>query len=170
MKKTLSITRQLSLCVIVLCAMAAFFGLNGSVSAAAAVPGAFNKISPVNNAQSGSSVTLTWGAAKSAVSYEYCIGNSNWSCEMSGYKSVSSARKVTVTGLVKGRTYWWQVQARNSTGAIRANGGTFWTFTVTNAPGTFSKSSPEDGSNTSLSPTLSWAESSDAAYYQVCYA
>ena len=68
-------------------------------------------------------------------------------------------------------TYYWQVRAINGGGTQYGNGSynQWWSFTVANVPGAFSKVSPANGNtNVSPNPTLSWGASSGATLYEYC--
>lgn len=85
-------------------------------------PAAFNKTSPANNAKNQpTKVTLTWAASTRATSYEYCIALTQAACTK--WKSVGSRRAVAVSGLAKGKTYFWQVRAKNAGGTVISSGG-----------------------------------------------
>ncbi len=134
------------------------------------IPGAFSKISPTNGASGQSSIStiISWGASTSVSYYQYCVNTSPTSCAVWSNTVSTSA---TLTGLIGGTTYYWQVRSRNNTGITYANGssGAWWNFNVTQAPGAFSKNSPANAAiNQSANPTLSWGTSSRAASYQYC--
>ena len=89
----------------------------------------FVKISPTDGALGQTTtLTLTWNFHTSATSYEYCLDKvKNSSCDTS-WKSVGTALNVTVTGLKRDTTYYWQVRARTPSGKVLANNGTWWNF------------------------------------------
>lgn len=94
-------------------------------------PGAFNKTSPVNNAKGISwGPTLKWGASLKATKYEYCIDKINNNKCDSYWKSTGLNKSVTLSGLLHGKLYYWQVRAKNSGGTTIANNGTWWHFTT----------------------------------------
>jgi hypothetical protein len=91
-------------------------------------PVSFAKSAPANNAtRQNTNITLTWAASTRATSYEYCIALTTASC--TNWKSTGTARTVTVTGLAKNKTYFWQVRAKNAGGTTLSN-TTFWKFTT----------------------------------------
>jgi len=138
----------------------------------ASLPGAFNKTAPANGAASQAlSLTLSWGASSGAASYEYCVDTVNDNVCNTTWKSVTST-SAALTGLVVNATYYWQVRARNTTGATEANANAWWTFkTQTQTlPGAFVKSSPANNATNQANKnlTLSWGASTGAASYEYC--
>lgn len=94
-------------------------------------PGAFNKLKPVNGAtQQPTTVTFTWGASTSAAKYEFCYDTSNNNTCNSTWKSTNLAKTITLSGLLKGKTYYWMVRAVNSMGTTYSNANTWWKFTT----------------------------------------
>lgn len=99
---------------------------------------AFSKIAPANGATIAPPATtyqlLRWGDAQKAASdrYQYCIDetnnqqcdDNNWITRDSLYSGGPGDFPV-----LSGRTYYWQVRVRDAN--IYANGGTWWSFTVT---------------------------------------
>jgi hypothetical protein len=140
----------------------------------ATLPGAFNKLTPLDTAtnQHINSLVLTWSASSLATSYQYCVDTqNNNSCDTS-WTSVSGL-KATVNGLAYSTLYYWQVRAVNASGFTQADGGTWFDFETQLAPpGAFGKSSPADLSEelpTSL--TLVWqASSGEGITYEYCIA
>ena len=94
-------------------------------------PGAFNKTSPANGA-TGQPVTtsLSWGASSNAASYEYCIDTTNNNACDGSWVSTSAATNASLSGLTLGATYYWQVHAINAQGTTDADGGSWFSFTV----------------------------------------
>jgi basic membrane protein A and related proteins len=92
-----------------------------------AKPAAFSKTLPANNAvNQPTTLTLTWAASANAAKYEYCLKTVlSAACT---WKSVGTAKKVTLTGLLKNKKYYWQVRASNAVGIVMANGGVVWNF------------------------------------------
>jgi len=135
-------------------------------------PGAFSKSSPSNGATFQlPNLTLSWGAASGATSYEYCVDTSNDnSC--SGWTNNGSSTSVGLLSLSYGTTYYWHVRAINSFGTTYSNGSTtaFWSFTVGYPPGGFNKSSPSNGAtNQPINLNLTWGASTYATSYEYCY-
>ena len=103
---------------------------SASVSAPAALPGPFNKNSPPDNSTQGSSVTLSWGASSGVANYKYCYDTqNNDKCDKKWVK-VGLNQSATVTGLKVGKTYYWTVVAKNSSGKTKSDNGVWWTFKV----------------------------------------
>ena len=91
-------------------------------------PAAFNKTTPANNAvNQPTTVTLTWAASTRATSYEYCIALTQAAC--TNWKSTGTKTTVAVSGLAKGKSYFWQVRANNAGGTTISSGG-YRTFTT----------------------------------------
>lgn len=136
-----------------------------------APPGGFGKASPVNGTAGMVNVpTLSWGASSSATGYEVCIyvvGETP--CADVGWQGTGTGTSVVVS-LDYGKTYTWQVRAKNSSGSVLADNGTWWTFTVMTAPPlTFSKINPiNGGSNQLLDPWIYWSSSQNATGYRYC--
>ena len=148
------------------------------------LPGAFSKFSPGDAATNQpANPTLSWGASTNATGYDYCYGTAN---PCSNWTDNGTVTSVALSGLTPAATYYWQVRARNGTGTTLADGGTFWSFSVTQVqflrvylplvvkapplPGSFGKVAPANAATEqSTSPTLSWAASANTAGYEYCY-
>lgn len=132
-------------------------------------PNSFVKTAPGTPTITSTSVVLAWNAAVGATSYEYCIALSAVACTI--WNSTGTATLHTVTDLVHGATYYWQVRARNDVGTTLANSSALWRFTVTLPPTSFAKSSPaNNATNQKTSLSLSWAASTRATSYEYCIA
>lgn len=138
------------------------------------LPGAFGKTAPANGGTVvGTSATLQWGSSSGAASYAYCIDAvANSTCEGSWFNTGAST-SATVSSLVAGTPYYWQVRATNGVGDTFANSGGWWSFTdqapPPAAPGAFSKSSPSNGAKNRSQPVaLSWDASTGALSYEYC--
>ena len=97
--------------------------------------GSFGKIDPANKSAGNPSVLrLNWGSVSGALYYIYCLDTvNNNACDTSW--SMSGSTNATVSGLTPGATYYWQVVAVKSSGAIFADNGSWWSFSVSgNAP------------------------------------
>ena len=93
-------------------------------------PGAFSKTNPANGAPNQpANPTLNWEASTGAENYSYCIDTTN-NNSCSNRINVGTNRTVSLTDLVAGTTYYWQVRANNTVGYADANGETHWSFTV----------------------------------------
>lgn len=94
-------------------------------------PGAFSKISPLNNATAQPTIlTLKWGASTNAAKYEYCLDTTAGTTCTTSWKSTKLIKFVNLTGLLKNKKYYWMVRAVNSTGTTLSNGGVWWSFTT----------------------------------------
>lgn len=135
-------------------------------------PFGFDKYAPADGAlNQPTTVTMAWDAGPNALSYEYCIDTTNDNA-CSTWVSTGTATNVTLNGLARGVTYYWQARALNETGATYANGdaAAFWSFRITNAPAEFGKLAPATGAtDLPLNVTVSWAASNGATSYEVCY-
>ena len=124
---------------------------------APAAPGSPN---PANGATGvGLSPTLTWSAA-GATSYDVRFGTANPPpLVLSGTATAS----YSPPSLSNGLTYFWQIVARNSSGATT---GTIWSFsTATAPPGTPSSPNPADGATgIGSTVTLTWTASGATSY------
>jgi hypothetical protein len=135
-------------------------------------PEAFGKISPADTATGQpSNPTLTWETSAGTAWYEYCYDDTNNSaCDSTWLTTTSSITHTNLSGLSANTTYYWQVQAANPGGDTPANSASWWSFTILQAPGAFSKSAPTNtASGVTLNPTLSWGASTGASYYAYCY-
>jgi hypothetical protein len=103
-------------------------------------PGAFGKTSPTNGATGlASSVSLSWSVSSNAASYQYCVDSTPMSgsrvCHIpsagvsTGWVSASSTT-ATGSGLIAGKTYYWQAYAYSAPYGTNADGGTWFSFTV----------------------------------------
>jgi tartrate-resistant acid phosphatase type 5 len=94
-------------------------------------PGAFAKLSPSDRSRNlRSPVTLSWGSAANASSYEYCLDTiDNGVCDTL-WISTGTSRSVTVSNLAPRSNQFWQVRARNSHGTTSANDGSWWSFSI----------------------------------------
>lgn len=94
-------------------------------------PSAFSKMDPADaNVQGGTSLTLTWAAASGADSYEYCLDTTfDATCDGS-WMPMGPSLAATVSGLLPGTAYNWQVRAVNAFGFRPANDGAWWGFST----------------------------------------
>ncbi|MCS7062920.1 MAG: fibronectin type III domain-containing protein [Methylacidiphilales bacterium] len=91
-------------------------------------PGNLGKDAPVNGTfhLPTFSLTLCWFPASGANSYEVCPGTAASSCGAlpgNTWLNVGNALTTSVTNLLPGITYLWQVRALNGGGTPPANGG-----------------------------------------------
>ena len=95
------------------------------------LPGSFGKVSPSNlGFVETISPTLNWEGSSDAASYEYCIDTSNNNICNNSWVSVGNTTSASLSGLVQGMDYYWQVRARNSSGFTGANNGQWWYFSI----------------------------------------
>lgn len=92
--------------------------------------GPFTKVNPINNAAGQpTNISISWSGVNGASYYLYCLDTlNNSACDNSW--NLSSTTSVTVTGLVPGNTYYWEVVAVKPSEALFANGGQWWNFNV----------------------------------------
>jgi hypothetical protein len=96
-------------------------------------PGAINKTAPPNGAVNQSTgAILKWTASSNAASYQYCIDTTNNNTCNTAWVSTGTIRYKVLSGLIHGKTYYWQVRAKNLAGYTYANGAVtaWWSFTV----------------------------------------
>jgi hypothetical protein len=143
-----------------------------TVGGQAPAPSAFGKASPANGAAGlGSALTLSWGAAAGAASYEVCVDTTNDNACSTTWRSAWTSASAALSGLTAG-TYYWQVRALNASGTTYADGNNWWAFTVatsTQPPAAFGKLSPVNGvTGQGSTVTVSWSGLPDAGYW-VCW-
>ena len=95
------------------------------------LPSAFTKSAPSNGATGQlANPTLSWTASTGATGYQYCLDivNNN-TCDTS-WVSTGASTSVPLSGLSLATSYYWQVQAVNTSGTTSADGGTWWSFTT----------------------------------------
>jgi len=132
-------------------------------------PAAFGKASPGNGAAGlASALTLSWGVSTGASSYEVCVDTTNDAACGAAWQSAGAATSFGLSGLAAG-TYYWQARATNSSGTVTADGGAWWSFSVSATPPLFGKLSPVNGAvDLGSAVTLSWSAVADAGYW-VCW-
>jgi len=102
-------------------------------------PGSFGKSAPANKATNQpASVTLRWSAPLTGTvhSYRYCYATTSGCVPTSTLQVLSPTTSVTVTGLMTGTTYYWQVRACADSACSAfadADNGMHWSFTVSSA-------------------------------------
>jgi FtsP/CotA-like multicopper oxidase with cupredoxin domain len=118
------------------------------------IPGSFTKSGPPNGGTPiiGSGTTLSWTTSSDAKGYQYCYDlTNNATCEgpwvYSGTDAISHLPKssVDLTGLTRGKTYYWQVRAVYAGAATYADDTStqFWSFKLENPGGiTIDQSAP----------------------------
>ena len=70
---------------------------------------------------------MSWNASEGAASYQYCFNSDQLTCNWIDAAGTTAA----LGGLTRGATYYWQVRAVNPSGQTLADGGGWWSFTVT---------------------------------------
>jgi hypothetical protein len=130
------------------------------------VASGFGKSSPATGAANlPSTVTLTWGAVTGA-GFEVCVDATNDNACGAGWVWNSTATSTTLAGLAVG-TYYWQVRSVTSV-TTEADGGTWWSFTVSPASALFSKTAPTTGATVGTNPAFVWTTAPGATSYSVC--
>jgi len=89
----------------------------------------FSKNSPSPGAAGlPASVGLTWQFGGYATSYEYCVDLvDNNTCDSTWHATTAVGATIALS---PGTTYYWQVRAINTYGALEANGGEWWKLTT----------------------------------------
>ena len=132
-------------------------------------PDQFNKIAPPNGAiNQPLTLNLSWQASTGAVSYSYCIDETDDDA-CSVWVSTGTSTSATVTNLKSNTIYYWQVSASNANGTTYALGG-YWHFTTvgfeTTYNGTTSRGQPM---SFIVSPTgTQWEEFKLKTDYPAC--
>jgi fibronectin type 3 domain-containing protein len=142
---------------------------NGRVRDAASVPpSAPSLASPANGATGqATNVVVSWSASSGATSYRLVVStDQNFGTnvfDQSGLTGTSQA----MSGLLSGTTYYWKVNAANTSGAGLFSSARNFT-TIVAAPGTPTLSAPADGATAvAVSTTLSWNSSTGATTYRL---
>jgi len=131
-------------------------------------PGLFGKSSPIAGAiNQPTTLTLQWLTSSTATTYEYCFDTlNNNSCD-GAWISAGSSLSASIGALGIGSIYYWQVRARNGTGVVEADSGTWWSFIIV-PPGSFAKATPATGATSLPGVKLRWGTSSNSMLYQYC--
>ena len=105
------------------------------VSRAAPSPGSFNKTAPADGAtDQPTGPVLSWSASSGANSYEYCLDIYNDNVCNGTWTSTGTSTSAGLGGLPLSATIYWQVRAVNAAGLTYADGGAWWSFTITSSP------------------------------------
>ncbi|MFA5074108.1 MAG: RHS repeat-associated core domain-containing protein, partial [Nitrospirota bacterium] len=143
---------------------------NFTTTASTSPPGAFNQTAPVNGASAAVKPTFTWGASSGATSYEVYYGTTSPGTLQA---TVTTTSYTPTADLQNGKTYYWQIIAKNANGSTIATGAPFIFTTPAGtiaAPGDFSLSAPTpDATDVSITPTFNWTTSAYATIYDVYY-
>ena len=133
-------------------------------------PGAFGKRLFNGSLLRAANQVLSWDASPGAQYYEYCYDDiDNDACDTQ-WRSTGSATSVTLSGLLRGWTYYWQVRA-SAGGTTYADDSSlaFWSFITEDVPGPFVKESPTAGAvGQPSNPQLRWDTSPFASSYEYC--
>ena len=118
-------------------------------------PGTFSKTTPANAATGQpTKVTLVWGKANPADSYDFCIDAINDNiCNTSWYVSTLVTSR-DVVGMSANTTYYWQVRVHIAATVTEANAGAWWSFKTGPDPFAIPNGNFEDGTN------VAWTTSS----------
>ncbi len=144
---------------------------NQNFTASSLIPAAFGKSAPANDSRNVAlTPVLIWGVSPLAESYEYCYTDAlpcaDWRTDAGANTSVQLA------GLQTGKTYYWQVRARNTYGVTEADNGAVWSFRTGEPPAPFNKTGPSNGAtNQIFAPALTWNASAGATpteRYEYC--
>ncbi|MFA5074368.1 MAG: hypothetical protein WC539_10790, partial [Nitrospirota bacterium] len=136
---------------------------NFTTMASTSPPGAFNQTAPVNGASAALKPTFTWEASSGATSYEVYYGTTSPGTLQT---TVTTTSYTPTADLQNGKTYYWQIIAKNANGSTIATGAPFIFTTPAGtiaAPGDFSLSAPTpDATDVSITPTFNWTTSAYA--------
>jgi hypothetical protein len=101
-------------------------------------PAMFNKSSPANDlTEQHLSLTFSWAPSTGATGYDICAfdtSNDNVCNGGGAWYDMGTGTSVYVSGLIENTSYYWQVRARNASGTVYANKGTWWSFKTNAAP------------------------------------
>jgi hypothetical protein len=125
-------------------------------------------LSPLNGATNQSvNVLLSWSAPGASVCTLQVSTSQDFSSNMRGYVIFTAAGTSQALALLGNTTYYWRVNAANSSGASEYS--TIWSFSTGVAlPAIPLLSVPSnDATGVSTSPTLKWVEASGATTYHV---
>jgi len=135
-------------------------------------PGSFSLNAPADGATvSGTTVLLSWEPADGAGSYDVFLGSAVSAPSL--LQRGVTATSLSVSGLAPGTTYSWFVRANAACDATVTTSTAIRSFVVMGtcaSPGSFDLVSPQAGeTNVSVTPTLSWSASANAASYDVYF-
>jgi hypothetical protein len=124
--------------------------------------------SPATNTTStASAVTLTWGAASRAVTYELQVSTDAGFSSFMVYVGSITGTSYSITGLANNTTYYWRVRADNGDGVSAWSPA--WNFTrIILMPAVPSLVSPISGAtNVPIDPVMVWHPAANAESYKV---
>lgn len=119
-------------CLAIIALFPAFLPLPQPAGAQALqMPGAFNKLTPIDLSafQSVWTITLTWGESMGATEYEVCFDKTDDDICDSSWTSAGANTSAEITYLEANTTYFWQVRATDGE-PIEADEGAWWEFTT----------------------------------------
>jgi len=129
----------------------------------------FNKVAPASGSIGLSSAQpLSWTAQTGVTSYQYCVDTVNNSLCDTTWVSAGTSTSVVPTGLLRGRTYYWQVRATVGAVTTEADAGTWWSYST--LAGNFVHRTPPANGATGIAtnPTILWSTSQGATLYEYC--
>ena len=130
--------------------------------------GGFGKQGPASGQGGlGSSVTVQWDSVPDSGYWICWDQTNNSSCDTMWWPNGGNTTK-PLEDLSPG-TYYWQVLADTPNGQIPADGGTWWSFTVTGGSGTFTKVAPAHGlAGQPTTVVASWTAVPNEGYW-ICW-
>jgi hypothetical protein len=104
-------------------------------------PGPFSKIIPEHGTTvAGNAIKLMWSKSYGAALYEFCLDMINDDACGNSWRSVGLSNAIYLKDLVAGRSYYWQVRAKNGSGGIKyadRSSSAWWSFTINSQTPTF---------------------------------
>jgi endonuclease/exonuclease/phosphatase family metal-dependent hydrolase len=138
--------------------------------APATPPGAFSLVTPTAGATGVSNGPLfDWTDASGVVSYTLTVDdNADFSSPIITQNPAVSQYQASANSLAAGVAYFWRVTATNAGGTTASTPASASFTTQVAAPGSFTLTSPADGSaGVAVTPTLAWSASSGVSSYRV---
>jgi formylglycine-generating enzyme required for sulfatase activity len=144
-------------------------GWSGAWNFTTATPVAVPVLSSPSNgaANQATALAVAWGTVTGATSYSVQVSTvSTFSSTIVNRVGLTNTSD-SITGLVAGTAYYWEVNATNSVGSGAWSAP--WSFaTIPAIPAAPTLSSPTSGSaNQAITPTLAWGTVSNAASYGI---
>ncbi len=126
-------------------------------------------VSPPNGSASMPTTdTLTWTPSRGADNYRLQVSLSSAFAPFVVNDSEVSGSSYVLTGLSMGATYYWRLEAVNSSGV--SGWSSPWAFATGAPPVTPTLLSPGNGAvHQPVNDTLRWSTSNDAVFYQVAF-
>jgi List-Bact-rpt repeat protein len=129
----------------------------------------FAKISPPNGSTQSTSVGLGWEPFDGATSYEYCFDTTNNNA-CTTWKNNGTATTKVLTGLLRGKTYYWHVRVKSAGLTIYSNRSAtaFWSFTIGYLPtAPVLVSPPANSATLDTTPAFAWNGSANGVVYEI---